>query len=142
MVGALHVCVCALCVYMHVYVHCMCVCVTYIYILCLVPDRSPGITNITSYANNVTFILNPIMCLEQNGPLQLYMVQYVNMANAACSLNGSQMQTTMDSNVVIDGLRAYTTYCIRVSRVNINSLNGSYSEWVNITTQQSSKHDM
>ena len=109
-------------------------------LLSLAPNAFPGITNITHSAENLTFTLVPVPCLEQKGQLQYYSVQHVEkIGTATCSHIDSQTQLLMDHHVAVSNLRPYTTYCFRVSRVNHKLLNGTYSGWEDIETAESGK---
>ena len=91
------------------------------------------INNISVTSRNVRVSWTKIRCIERNGPITSYTVEFQEVGGAL--IPGVVVNRTFTAS----GLTPYTNYTFRVAGVNNNDT-GSFSNVTSILTEEESNH--
>ncbi len=106
------------------------------YSLFAAPTRSPGVpTASVIMSTNITLIWTEIACLDRNGVITSYMIQYGEGTNTDMTITTPSNATTH----LINGLKPFTQYTFIVAAVNSVNTGLFSNASDNITTLEDSK---
>ena len=98
------------------------------------PTRAPGGVTASAISTSVRVSWNAIECIERNGVISTYIVEFEDLSGAA--VRGE----VRDQTFTASGLTPHTTYSFRVAGNNSIGL-GPFSKSMNIATDQDGKYD-
>ena len=105
--------------------------------LSVVPSGFPGMLTVTSLTStNISLTWTPITCIEQNGIITSYDIQYGQR-----STRDMMITTSSATSHTISDLLPFTYYTFRVAGVNSEGMGPFSSETELIRTNEDSEHN-